>query len=185
VFGVAALLTGNIINERQAERLKVQEIEIAGAQKSAGEANERAAKLLAFIQPRDLSLKQQRTIGDALHNFAGHKVTVKSLSWDTEGYALGKQLVAVFEYAKLEVSDQTGLDGLWGSVALRGVRIEATPSEIDLARAFAKILGSAGGIKEISVKEVHPVIVEPTGTVPDPRSIFDVFVEAKPFEVLK
>lgn len=165
--------------------LSEKEGKIAEAQKAAGEANERAAKLLAFIQPRELTLDQQRTIGKALTEFEGRKVTVKSLSWDPDGYALAKQIIAALKHGGLDISDQSGLDSLYGSIALRGVRLEASASELIVAERIAVLLRTTGKLKEVTVKELHPSIVLPTGTVPDPRAILDIYVEAKPFEVLK
>lgn len=96
--------------------------ETAQANVQARKANERAAaneakaasldnenlKLRKTIEPRSLTLDQQRAIADTLHAFAGTYVDVWSLMHDPEGYLLSEQIIAAFRRGHLAVQDDAG-----------------------------------------------------------------------------
>jgi hypothetical protein len=65
--------------------------QIATAQGDAAQANLKAAKLLAEIQPRDLTTEELHDI-EGMRRFAGHNLLISSLLFDSEGARLAKQL---------------------------------------------------------------------------------------------
>ncbi|MGB7760013.1 MAG: hypothetical protein WBL61_09300, partial [Bryobacteraceae bacterium] len=144
------------------------DLEIAGARKDAevakegaAKANERASinekeaerfkyenlKLEAEIQPRALTLEQQRDMGHALLPLAGQKATIISLATDPEGYQLGEQIRAAFELAHRDVRDMNG-KGIGGPSGLVGISVNYWLTE-NAANAVKKALVSLGHLDSV------------------------------------
>jgi hypothetical protein len=62
-------------------------------------------KLEATVQPRTISLEDQRKIVDACAAFKGHGAIVQSYGLDTEGFATGSQIIAVLQAMNVVVAD--------------------------------------------------------------------------------
>lgn len=164
--------------------------------KTAGErasANEKMAaqlegenlKLRQTIQPRSLTLQQQRAIGDALRPFRGTYVQVWSLMHDPEGYFLGEEIVAAFRHGSLAVQDVTGkyTDSNGADV---GVGIACPDAEQSFAKAVRKSLALIP-FDHVALIKPRPLISDAgIGKSFQPAPNFCVvFVFSKPLPILK
>jgi hypothetical protein len=135
-------------------------------------------RLEAIIQPRSLTIEQQRAVGYALREFSGHKAEVASFTGDSEGYALCKQMIAALRYARFEVNDRTG--GYPASaVPYTGISIEWPPGEEQLALRIQKAIKMVGHLRAVYLTPINMGnrvnLVEP----------IIIVVFPKPFDVLK
>jgi hypothetical protein len=134
-------------------------------------------RLLALIQPRFLSRKQQQGIRNALLPFKGRKVIV---SWevptDTEAYNFASQLVASLG-PPLNVffpPPSNILTGRWyGTATLTGVQLVWPPGQEDLGIKLTWALSKIGRINLL-----------PHGRFVDNMDPVTIKVFPKPFEVL-
>jgi hypothetical protein len=159
-------------------------IVLGDAIRSTGSANERATKLerenlklQQLIQPRSLTLEQQRQIGVVLTYLAGKNVRVASLANDPEAYQFGEQLVSALRSAKITVEDKCGV--FWANVGdakRSGVLIQSWRED-----AAASAIGNA--LSEIG--KVKPVSVENIKLSGQPTSYLSISIDAKPLPVLR
>jgi hypothetical protein len=132
-------------------------------------------KLEALIQPRSLTLEEQKAIGLALPPFTGQKIKVWSLMSDPETYALGEQIVAAFKCGDMNVEDDNGkLFPGTGSSSITGLQVRYWLTQ-GSARNLAKVLKKIGHLENVRLLE------ETQGTAP----MLDVWVMAKPLPLLK
>jgi len=124
------------VNEREAERLKRENL-----------------TLEAEIQPRALTLEQQREIGRALLPLAGQKVTVLSLVSDPEGFQLGEQIRAAFKLAHMDVYDMNG-KGLGGPGEMVGVDVSFWLAG-NAAKAVQEALVSLGHLSSVTTHQAN------------------------------
>lgn len=156
--------------------------DLEATKERAAKAELRTAELWKQVQPRELTLDQQKAIGNALRSFHGQKVTVSSFGWDQEGYGLSKQIVSALRSAGLEVMDRSG-KGNGPGVEVRGVIVSWWLTE-DLAHAIGDAFISIGKIEEVTVKEGKHTLLTPAGETPAPNSALDVFIAPKPLAML-
>jgi hypothetical protein len=113
---------------------------IAKLRGEAAKADERTAVLQAQIQPRALSIEQQRQIATAVARFSGHKAMVSSYGLDGEGDALGAQIIGLLRSA---IGNNNVVDARSSVVVTggfeRGIHVRGPMSERD----FASVLGDA------------------------------------------
>ena len=149
---------------RQAdERSSKAEAEAEGFRLQIADANERAAnaelaekELEVSIQPRDLTIAQQRAIGDACRTFSGSSVVLRSYGLDLEGARLGKLIVAALRFGGLNVIDDTAsLLPLGGGNFSTGVHVSGPPEYKGLADTIRSALSTTGKLKV----SAEPVLV--------------------------
>jgi len=161
-FGAGALITGNILAERQDKELGQLKLQSATAQKDAGdankkagEANERAGKfekeaadlkadnlrLEAIIAPRRLSDGQQKEL-EALTPFANRVVQIKSYSLDVEGFVLATQIGNALGKSKIGILDNR-LTMVPGDAIMTGISVSG--SDKALVDVLKKALPSEEG----------------------------------------
>jgi hypothetical protein len=158
------------------------EEEMAQLQLDLSKAQLRTAELWKQIQPRELTLDQQKAIGSALRPFHGQKVTIFSYGWDQEGYGYSKQIVAALRYANLDVEDRSSKSIAPGAEQ-RGVIINWWLTE-NVARNIGDALISLGNVEEVTVREGKSSTITPTGEIPSPDPVLNIFVAPKPLAVL-
>lgn len=145
LFGFIQWRKSNQLRAIQVAENLAQEHKIEELRKAANDAAERAAnaelltkELEAEIQPRDLTVEQQREIEQRLGGFTGRILSLRSYSLDTEGKRLGKIIKSVMERSGLQVSDNLGrLTNLEGNI-VEGVQIAGPRSQDDLIGALLK-----------------------------------------------
>jgi len=139
---------------RQEELAKKEEI--AGINKLAGDANERAGKLEkeaadltaqnlrleAAIAPRRLSGRQEKELA-SLTTFARKVVAIKSYSSDTEGLVLATQIVNALTKAGIRIEDNRLTLQPAGSVSF-GVSVDGTDKT--LVEELKKVLALDGDL---------------------------------------
>ncbi len=107
--GVFVEVAVGLFLARQAKKQEILAIsQITEARERAAIANRRAAELTARLQPRSLTLEQQRQIGEALRSLSGSKVTVYSFGWDQEGFMFSKQIISALRLGGIDVNDRSG-----------------------------------------------------------------------------
>jgi hypothetical protein len=151
--------------------------EAGDARRAAGEAMERASnaelrivELLAEIQPRDLTLAQQKAIRDSLSRFSGQHVLLGSYVGDAEGYRLSRQLIAALK--PLDVVDDGGYKV---GPTIEGILV--CGENVNLVGALSKLLRAEIG--KLAISSVKP---------PDPEYCVkdaSIVVGMKPLAVLK
>ena len=116
-FGAGVLITGNIINERQAAQLrqftndlKDKDVKIAQANRLAADANkatedERTARveLEAKVAWRTFSDAQRKDIESNLSRFSGQLAECSFLSSDTEAFAFSSEIAAALRASNWQV----------------------------------------------------------------------------------
>jgi hypothetical protein len=127
----------------------------AEAQRGATEAEARAqeahsmaeaeklerVRLEAIVEPRSISVADQRTIAVTLSRFSGKRVSVTTYSLDGEGAALGKQIVAMLLTARIDVDDRTASVTPMGGFNL-GVHVTGTLDDLVVAlRGALSVIG--------------------------------------------
>jgi hypothetical protein len=101
--GFGALLTGNIINARQEEKLRNFESDITAAKSALAIQQERAAnaennllQLRESLKDRVITPVQEKILIDALRGAPSGKVEVWWTGSDTDSVGLAKQMVEIF-----------------------------------------------------------------------------------------
>ncbi|HKR30857.1 MAG TPA: hypothetical protein VJT08_10275 [Terriglobales bacterium] len=114
----------------------------------------------ALIQPRSLTIEQQKAIGIALRPFAGQKIVVSSSSADPEAYLLSEQIVSALKSGHLDVEDRSGKGNAaaTGLAEITGIRINWWLTEAP-AMAVGEALKQFGQLKHVNVRrEKHDCI---------------------------
>jgi hypothetical protein len=101
------------------------------AVQQAANAEVRAAKILAEIQPRELSEAQAEEIGHRLERFAGMEVSLESYQFDVEGRRFADLLITAIEKAGIKCRNHVGLFPA-GTFIAAGV-VVLNPSEVATA----------------------------------------------------
>jgi hypothetical protein len=148
-------------------------VEAGDARERAGRAEKSAAELLAQIQPRELTAKQQREIGDAMRHFTRRGVSLLSYPGDAEAYNLGIQIDSALEYARFLPGNNLAAAPAGDKPPMTGVRISGPPSETFFVQALASSLRNIGKLKGVMTVSAQA------------RESVVIFVGAKPFERLK
>jgi hypothetical protein len=166
------------------ERAEEAGRETAKLQEQATKANGENLRLQVSIQPRSLSLEQQRDIGKALLPFKGRKVLISVISLnDPESYNFALQILASLRAAKLDVelsaSSPTGTQ--YSAVAETGVQVRWPLGQRDLGIALGIALHKTGHVRELSV--VQGTAFGPVQTEFVPKTV-GISVFPKPFVVL-
>jgi hypothetical protein len=152
--------------------LRVAELDLARA-----EIEER-------IEPRRLSLQQQRAMADVLRPFKGNTRPVVIGTSDVESRRLAKQIVAVLRFAGLKVLDPSRNLANIASEDF-GIRILRYHSDDeDLATALADALTSIGGLTQVSLVRVPDRVIT-NELEPEWASSIRVIVEPKPIPVIQ
>ena len=128
------------------DKASENEKEAANANERAGKAEERTAELLREIQPRRLSLEQERHIADSLKSYAGKTVSVATYHQDAEAMILAVQIEEALRKANILVWDRIGTFGAMGMPLYIGVTVDTNSSDKDLAAALFKALKTKGGL---------------------------------------
>lgn len=175
------------------------EISLSEAEKQSGRATERASialleqerlrsenlRLEALIQPRSLSLDQQRAIGLALRPFKGRKlvIAVASLN-DPESYDFGQQLLASVNAAKVDLMFSAGSASgkQYGAITETGIQIRWPQGQHDLAMALERVLRGIGQARKVSVVQGSPTV---SGSTEFLKEAVEILVFPKPFNVLR
>jgi hypothetical protein len=125
-------------DDLDAKTLKIEEVK-----REASIANQRAAELLAVIQPRDLTVEQQKAIGAKLKKFSGRFVEILAYQ-DPECMRLGVIIRAAFREA--------GISSLVypleeGATTTPRTGIEATGTEEEFVKAVSDALCVTGHLE--------------------------------------
>jgi hypothetical protein len=181
-------LSGQIIASLEGQTGQAR-VEIAKANERVANAEKRTAELLAEIQPRSLTVIQQRNVGNALRHFSGRKVLVSSFRGDLEAYQVGKQIVASLKYAGLDILENLGNAG---GLPSTGVLIACSRSNREIASVLSAALQSTGALGNVPIFESHGTIgggaeLGAFKGSRDPLEIpqFEVLVASKPLPILK
>lgn len=177
--GVAAeFVLGFIAGPARHRVERAHEKEVAALSQKAEELRLQNTQLQEAIQPRALSVEQQKQIGDALLPFQGRRLRIISGSADAEEWNFATQIASALKSGQLAISDERGTRRGEGSGPPPvGIWITWPPGQKDLAMALAEALDKIGHVKELQVlsentadksKEL-PVIIQ---------------VWSKPFDVL-
>lgn len=116
-FGAGGLITGNLINKRQAAQLREFQLEISQSNERSAEANEKAAEAnetaererLARIELqekvawRTLDKKQWQALISSLSVFAGQLGECSFLSSDMEAFSFSSEIATALRAAKWRV----------------------------------------------------------------------------------
>ena len=140
----------------------------------------------ALIQPRSLTIEQQKAIGIALRPFAGQKIVVSSSSADPEAYLLSEQIVSALKSGHLDVEDRSGKGNAaaTGLAEITGIRINWWLTEAP-AIAVGEALKQFGQLKHVNVCEGKSMIASAEGAaVPDPKPNLYLYVVSKPLPLL-
>jgi hypothetical protein len=126
---------------------------VALVEAKAEEAGNEAAALLlentrleAIIQPRSLSLNNQRKLASECSSFRDHAVMVKSYAMDAEAYELGAQIIAALNAVKIPVADARASFLSTGPFET-GIHVRGKDAELDTASCLAKALRTIGKLK--------------------------------------
>jgi hypothetical protein len=156
--------------------------------KNATSANERETaqlrhdnlELLALIQPRELTVEQQKAIGQALRRFSGKSVFLRTYSFDQESMRLSALLNAALKSGGIDVQFAPTPSPL-----ILPVGINVTGSDKSFVDAIKHAL-SSGGKLDLTDPKWKPTQVVGGIFVGaySPKAIsVDIFVGAKPFSV--
>jgi hypothetical protein len=152
--GAGVLITGNIINRGQEEKLRRFDHDLTIAKSDLAVAVERAAdatkaaeiekierlKLEASIQPRDISAEEFNLFRMDLNHFVGRFVSVRSYAMDAEASRLSAMILSALHSSGITTSDQRGnlmnLGPGWN--VIEGIQIAGPHSQDDLINALLK-----------------------------------------------
>lgn len=134
------------LRSKNAQLRTVSDQLIALINERAGKAEERAAELLKEIQPRRLSVEQEKNISNFLTSYAGKTVSVASYSLDAESMILAIQIEKALLKAHVLVWDRVGTFGAVGTPLYLGVTVDTNSSDKKLAAALFKALKTKGGL---------------------------------------
>lgn len=112
-------------------------------------ANLRLEKL---IQPRSLTLDQQREIGKSLLPFKGHKISILWTPADPETFNFASQIKASLDAGELDVAplNMSGREWIIGeSHLLSGIKITCNPVEKRFGTAMQHGLSTIGHVKDV------------------------------------
>jgi hypothetical protein len=192
IFGIAGeLLSAVRTSNLSGELIANIEERAANAEQKAGEANDRASanekeaaqlrkdadaerlermRLQAAIQPRTLTLQQQKDLADSCRKFAGSQMEIFSFVGDAEGAALVVQIAAALSKAGIPARPRAGAVEVVNAAPPTGISIsEFNPS---LARVIVD-----------SLKAAHISVTPRPATPEEHWTIMRVGI--KPFELLK
>jgi hypothetical protein len=135
------------------------------------------------IQPRRLSIEQQKAITEALRRFKGSIRPIVVGSSDAESLGLAKQIIAVLRFTGLEVRDASrNIAHIFSPDS--GVRvIRYHPEDEDLASTLANALESIGDVKGVNLIRAEQTISDPNA--PAWASGIRVIIEPKPVPVIE
>jgi hypothetical protein len=141
VLGAA---TANIRVAETRQRAAKLEKEAGQLRKDTEELKSENLQLEAIVQPRSISLENQRRIVDACSEFKGHGAVVQSYGLDTEGFAVASQVIATLQAMKVIVADARASTMVMGSMET-GIHVRtANVSEIPFASCVAGALNKIG-----------------------------------------
>jgi hypothetical protein len=140
-FAGLALISGRIVNNRQAAQLLTLQTELATAQGKQAEAEKSLLELRQKLAPRLLKGESQDAVVKATEPFAPQQFDILWYSDDPESHNLANDIYAAFQRAKW-VLDRPSGSWLGFSVVL-GVIIEFNPSEKDAVAPACEALVSA------------------------------------------
>jgi hypothetical protein len=139
--------------------------------------------LLALIQPRVLSVEEQKVIGDAMRGkFPGKEILVQWFAFDQESARLGSQITAALRYGNV--------DALFFSNTSPGIQslpvgIRVTGTDEPLVKSLRRILNTKGKL-EVTDPEWQPqqtAGVVTTAQLPKPADA-EIFVGVKPMKMV-
>ena len=147
----------------------------------AVEAERQTAELLAEIQPRDLTIAQQKAIGDALRGFSGRFVLIRTYSLDQESGRLGMLIQAALRYGGIEVQfSPTPAPGF----ANLPVGLKIDGSEKRFVDGLRRVLSTEGGLG-LADPNWKPEFSGTFQGVQIPRADqADIFVGVKPVKLI-
>src|SRR5579863_6713027 len=87
------------------ERAAQNEKEAAQLRNDAAVMKAENLNLEAIVQPRAISIEDQRKIADTCGQFKNHDALIESYGMDTEAFATGFQIIAVLQTMKVVVAD--------------------------------------------------------------------------------
>jgi hypothetical protein len=129
------------------ERAAQSEKEAAQLRKDAEKMKAENLKLEAIVQPRTISVEDQRRIADACCKFKGHGAIVQSYGLDAEGFATGSQIIDVLRAIQAVVADARATTITTGPMEA-GIHVRTTDaSEVLFASCFADALNKIGKLK--------------------------------------
>jgi hypothetical protein len=149
------------MRDKTRQLVAIADAEAGGANERASKANERAAnlekenlKLEALIQPRSLTVQQQREIGSSLATLTVSRLQVGSFFSDPESYHFCEQIRAALKFARFESADGCGAGPVNRGDAKRvGIYIESW-REDEVAGAIARALRTTGKVSPVSVADI-------------------------------
>jgi hypothetical protein len=138
--------------------------EAGDARDRAANADLRSTQLLAQIQPRDLSSKQQREIGNRLRQFSTHRqLVVLSFMGDAESFRLCDQILASLRYGKLSPMDLCSSNPVPPKYhPVFGIQVGGPPVERAMVEAIAESFRSIGKLDNL---DVHTDLISSSGSI--------------------
>jgi hypothetical protein len=156
------------------------------ADQKAGEANKRAEelktenlKLEALIQPRELSVDQQKAIGDVLRRFSGKSVFLRTYSFDQESMRLSTLLNAALTSGGIDVQFAPTPSPL-----ILPVGINVTGSDKAFVEGIKRALRGKLDLTDPNWKPAQVVGGVFVGAYSPKAISADIFVGAKPFSLV-
>jgi hypothetical protein len=160
----------------------MSESSIAETQKETAQLQVENTKLLALIQPRSISVDEQRAIGASLSQFKGQKVLITVINpADPESYNFSQQVIGALRVGKLDAMED---DPNGSAVAVRGTGVQVrwqNANQKRCAELIAEALGGLGHVKKVTLVRGEPEF-RAMHTVDIPVTI-GISIRPKPFDV--
>jgi hypothetical protein len=160
-FGAGVLITGNIINGRQAVQLRQFDKGLTDAKTELAKAQATTAILQSVVMPLDLSDKQQSDIGAACKRYAGRSVLVRSNPSDIEGRILAPLIIEALKRGGVKAVAAPQVGVTWGGTG-SGIAIDGPDRKF--AGELRDILDTLGELNA-SVPAPDKYAPEPTMTI--------------------
>jgi hypothetical protein len=113
--------------------------------------------LEAIIQPRTITVENQRKIVKSCGEFKNHVAVVESYGLDTEAFSTGSQIISVLQAMKIGVADARASKVATGNMET-GIHVRTTDaSEIVLASCLADKLDKIGKLTTVFNDPVPPL----------------------------
>jgi hypothetical protein len=168
-FGAGVLITGNIINERQAEQIKQFDKGLTDAKTELAKSQATTAILQSVVMPLDLSDKQQSDIGAASKQYAGRSILVSSNPTDIEGRILARLIIEALRRGGVKAVPAPQVGVTWGG---QGSGVMIVGPDRQFAVSLKDILDTFG--------ELNATVPEPDKNAPEPA--MTIIVGVYPFK---
>jgi hypothetical protein len=157
-FGAGVLITGNIINGRQAVQLRQFDKGLTEAKTELAKSQATTAILQSVVMPLDLTDKQQSDIGSASKPYAGRSILVSSNPTDIEGRILAPLIIEALRRGGVKATAAAQVGVTWGG---QGSGVTILGPDRQFATSLRDILDTFGGLN-VTAPEPDKYAPEPT-----------------------